>query len=69
MVSSVQAIRMEETGPWQERLFIFVLLCVMVSYLAKVAFDFRAHNMTLRRNVDVESISEATDSSGSLHSD
>eukprot|EP00884_Botryococcus_braunii_P003477 jgi/Botrbrau1/1312/Bobra.0063s0028.1 len=60
---------MEEPGPWQERLFIFVFLCAMVLYLAKIAFDFRNNNLTLRRNADIDRGSETSDDSGSHRSD
>jgi hypothetical protein len=60
---------MYEPGPWQERLLVFVLLCAMVLYLAKVAFDFRTSNLTLRRNLDIDNLSETSDTSESSHSD
>ncbi len=61
---------MEEGGSWQERLLIFVLLCAMVSYLAKVVFAFRASNMALRRPGEDENESEGSEGTDeSLHSD
>ena len=36
--------------PWQERLLIFVLLCAMVLYLARIVRRFRGQGLTVRRN-------------------
>ena len=38
--------------PWQERLLIFVLLCVMVLYLARVVLRFRGQGLTIHRGSD-----------------
>lgn len=35
--------------PWQERLLIFVLLCLMVYYLARVVLQFRGQGLSVRR--------------------
>ena len=37
--------------PWQERLLIFVILCAMVLYLARVLTQFRSQGLSVRRSL------------------
>lgn len=61
--------------PWQERLILFVVLCAITAYLARIVFNFRRQGLALSR-ADIEvnrSSSEADADSegreGEEHSD
>lgn len=45
--------------PWQERLLIFVLLCAMVVYLARMVGNFRGQGLTVRREASGSDASDA----------
>ena len=50
--------------PWQERLLIFVLLCAMVFYLAKIVWRFRRQGLTVTRNVSEGEVAIPEDDDG-----
>ena len=55
--------------PWQERLVLFVMLCGMVVYLARVVLNFRSGGLTLVRDSCTSSSEQELTEGAEEHSD
>ena len=50
--------------PWQERLILFVVLCAMTAYLARIVYSFRRQGLAISRAESEDDISSSDDQPG-----